>query len=84
MAGLTSKKNMSKFLAFSSGQQATDSLPFLSIHQLMRTCCEEAVQYGDVKAPVSVPLPKVTVLINPSANRRASEEAVSSITIKFT
>lgn len=40
----------------------------------MRKFCLEAKKYGDAKGPVNTTLKKVTVVLNPAANKKKSEE----------
>jgi acylglycerol kinase len=44
----------------------------------MRQACLEAKVFGDKRAPVGVTLPKVLVVLNPSANKRKAEENFES------
>lgn len=43
-------------------------------HDLMRTYCLEAKKYGDVKIPDGVNPKTVTVILNPTANRRKAQK----------
>lgn len=72
--GVRNHWKKSTFLASSIAYGVSYSNEKYEIKQLMRHYCSEASKYGDVQIGVNRPLQKVLVLLNPAANRKASEE----------
>lgn len=49
------------------------------INELMRSYCDEAAQYGSLTEPTAARLQNVLIILNPTANRRGAQKAVSEL-----